>query len=46
MHALYTHKDCEVKEGGLVAAEVTALPAQKKSLYNYQRKFKVFVRKI
>lgn len=33
-------------ERGFVAAEVTALPAQKKTLYNYQRKSKVFVRKI
>ena len=33
-------------ERGFVEAEVTALPAQKKTLYNYQRKSKVFVRKI
>jgi len=33
-------------ERGFVAAEVTALPAQKKTLYNYQRRSKVFVRKI
>ena len=33
-------------ERGFVEAEVTALPAQKKTLYNYQRKSKVFVRKV
>jgi amino-acid N-acetyltransferase len=33
-------------ERGFVETEVTALPAQKKTLYNYQRKSKVFVRKI
>ncbi|WP_435627694.1 amino-acid N-acetyltransferase [Candidatus Ferrigenium straubiae] len=33
-------------ERGFVEADVSALPAQKKSLYNYQRKSKVFVRKI
>jgi amino-acid N-acetyltransferase len=33
-------------ERGFVESDVTALPAQKKSLYNYQRKSKVFVRKI
>ncbi len=33
-------------ERGFVEADVTALPAQKKTLYNYQRKSKVFVRKI
>jgi amino-acid N-acetyltransferase len=33
-------------ERGFVEAEVTALPAQKKTLYNYQRRSKVFVRKI
>jgi amino-acid N-acetyltransferase len=33
-------------ERGFVESPVTALPAQKKSLYNYQRKSKVFVRKI
>ena len=33
-------------ERGFVEAEVTTLPAQKKTLYNYQRKSKVFVRKI
>ncbi len=33
-------------ERGFKESEVTALPAQKKSLYNYQRKSKVFVRKI
>lgn len=33
-------------ERGFTEAEVTALPAQKKTLYNYQRKSKVFVRKI
>ena len=33
-------------ERGFVERDVSALPAQKKSLYNYQRKSKVFVRKI
>jgi amino-acid N-acetyltransferase len=33
-------------ERGFVESDVSALPAQKKSLYNYQRKSKVFVRKI
>lgn len=33
-------------ERGFVERSVTALPAQKKSLYNYQRKSKVFERKI
>lgn len=33
-------------ERGFVEADLSALPAQKKSLYNYQRKSKVFVRKI
>ncbi|NCN23206.1 MAG: amino-acid N-acetyltransferase [Gallionella sp.] len=33
-------------ERGFVESDVTALPEQKKSLYNYQRKSKVFVRKI
>ncbi|TAN74741.1 MAG: amino-acid N-acetyltransferase [Gallionella sp.] len=33
-------------ERGFVESEVSALPAQKKSLYNYQRRSKVFVRKI
>jgi amino-acid N-acetyltransferase len=33
-------------ERGFVEGDVSALPAQKKSLYNYQRKSKVFVRKI
>lgn len=33
-------------ERGFVESSVTALPAQKKSLYNYQRKSKVFERKI
>jgi amino-acid N-acetyltransferase len=33
-------------ERGFVESGVSALPAQKKSLYNYQRKSKVFVRKI
>ncbi len=33
-------------ERGFVESPVTALPAQKKSLYNYQRKSKVFVREI
>jgi len=33
-------------ERGFVESDVTALPAQKKSLYNYQRKSKVFMRKI
>lgn len=33
-------------ERGFVENDVSALPAQKKSLYNYQRKSKVFVRKI
>jgi amino-acid N-acetyltransferase len=33
-------------ERGFVEADVSALPAQKKSLYNYQRKSKVFARKI
>jgi amino-acid N-acetyltransferase len=33
-------------ERGFNEAEVSALPAQKKSLYNWQRKSKVFVRKI
>jgi len=33
-------------ERGFVEAGVSALPAQKKSLYNWQRKSKVFVRKI
>jgi amino-acid N-acetyltransferase len=32
-------------ERGFVESDVTALPAQKKSLYNYQRKSKVFMRK-
>jgi amino-acid N-acetyltransferase len=33
-------------ERGFKESDVTALPRQKKSLYNYQRKSKVFVRKI
>jgi amino-acid N-acetyltransferase len=33
-------------ERGFVESDISALPAQKKSLYNYQRKSKVFVRKI
>ena len=33
-------------ERGFVESDVSALPAQKKSLYNYQRKSKVFVRNI
>jgi len=33
-------------ERGFRESDVTELPAQKKSLYNYQRKSKVFVRKI
>jgi len=33
-------------ERGFNEADVAALPAQKRSLYNYQRKSKVFVRKI
>ena len=33
-------------ERGFVESDVSALPAQKKSLYNYQRKSKVFSRKI
>ncbi len=33
-------------ERGFNEADVSALPEQKKSLYNYQRKSKVFVRKI
>jgi amino-acid N-acetyltransferase len=33
-------------ERGFVESDVTALPAQKKTLYNYQRKSKVFMRKI
>jgi len=33
-------------ERGFVESSVAALPAQKKSLYNYQRKSKVFERKI
>ena len=33
-------------ERGFVESDVSALPTQKKSLYNYQRKSKVFVRKI
>ncbi len=33
-------------ERGFSEADVAALPAQKKSLYNWQRKSKVFVRKI
>ncbi len=33
-------------ERGFKESEVTALPEQKKSLYNYQRRSKVFVRKI
>ena len=33
-------------ERGFKETEVTALPEQKKSLYNYQRKSKVFARKI
>jgi amino-acid N-acetyltransferase len=33
-------------ERGFNEADVSGLPAQKKSLYNYQRKSKVFVRKI
>lgn len=33
-------------ERGFVEENVSALPAQKKSLYNYQRRSKVFVRKI
>ena len=33
-------------ERGFSETDVSALPAQKKSLYNYQRKSKVFVRKI
>ena len=33
-------------ERGFSEADVSALPAQKKSLYNWQRKSKVFVRKI
>jgi amino-acid N-acetyltransferase len=33
-------------ERGFVESDVSALPAQKKSLYNFQRKSKVFVKKI
>jgi len=33
-------------ERGFNEADVSALPAQKKSLYNFQRKSKVFVRKV
>lgn len=33
-------------ERGFVESDISALPAQKKSLYNFQRKSKVFVRKI
>ncbi|MGA7750823.1 MAG: amino-acid N-acetyltransferase [Gallionella sp.] len=33
-------------ERGFVESDVSALPVQKKSLYNWQRKSKVFVRKI
>ena len=33
-------------ERGFSEADISALPAQKKSLYNYHRKSKVFVRKI
>ncbi len=33
-------------ERGFAESDVSALPAQKKSLYNWQRKSKVFVRKI
>jgi len=33
-------------ERGFVEGDISALPAQKKSLYNYQRKSMVFVRKI
>jgi amino-acid N-acetyltransferase len=33
-------------ERGFSEADVSALPAQKKSLYNYQRKSKVFVREV
>src|SRR5574340_1011470 len=33
-------------ERGFSEADISALPAQKKSLYNWQRKSKVFVRKI
>jgi amino-acid N-acetyltransferase len=33
-------------ERGFVESDISALPTQKKSLYNYQRKSKVFVRKI
>jgi amino-acid N-acetyltransferase len=33
-------------ERGFVESDVSALPLQKKSLYNYQRKSKVFVKKI
>ncbi len=33
-------------ERGFIESGVSALPAQKKSLYNYQRKSKVFVREI
>ena len=33
-------------ERGFVESDVSALPAQKKTLYNFQRKSKVFVRKI
>jgi amino-acid N-acetyltransferase len=33
-------------ERGFAESDVSALPAQKKSLYNFQRKSKVFVRKI
>ena len=33
-------------ERGFVESDVSALPVQKKSLYNYQRKSKVFVKKI
>jgi amino-acid N-acetyltransferase len=33
-------------ERGFVESDVSALPAQKKSLYNWQRKSKVFARKI
>jgi amino-acid N-acetyltransferase len=33
-------------ERGFVESDVSALPAQKKSLYNWQRKSKVFVRRI
>lgn len=46
LFVLTTHTAHWFIERGFSETDVSALPAQKKSPYNYQRKLKVFVRKI